>query len=201
MCVLVCTRDHVFPCGLCPPAFSFSVSFVVQSSNYLLLHIHHRQALLSPCLFEWIRYFQKPINIYELHFQSPCDCSKATDSGCLKTASQSCLLGCFASAEGIPMFDQRPSGSTNKYNNQIMKPACLAGRGGKKGYSVIQMALWDNFKTSANSFHPGLICRSYLKMVKCCWGEVHSIFFVLLLFSHFPSVSNLLWILAVRLSF
>lgn len=51
----------------------------------------------------------------------------------------------------------------------------LALQEGRK--NVIQMALWDNFKTSANNFHPGLICRSYLKMVKCCQGEVHSIFF------------------------
>lgn len=155
MCVLVCTRDHVFPCDLCPPAFSFSVSFVVQSSNYLLLHIHHRQALLSPCLFEWIRYFQKPINIYELHFRSPCDCSKATDSGCLKAASQSCLLGCFASAEGIPMFDQRPSGSTNKYNNQIMKPACLAGRGGKKAVACYRWHYGTISRLQLTVFIPG----------------------------------------------
>lgn len=65
--------------------------------------------------------------------------------------------------------------------------ALLGGR--KKGCNVIQMALWDNFKTSANSFHPGLICRSYLKMVKCCC------------FFFYLRVSNLLWILAVRLSF
>lgn len=65
--------------------------------------------------------------------------------------------------------------------------ALLGGR--KKGCSVIQMALWDNFKTSANSFHPGLICRSYLKMVKCCWGEVHSFFFFFYFSFHISQVT------------
>lgn len=200
MWVLVWTRDHVFPCDLCPPAFSFSVSFVVQSSNYLLLHIHHRQALLSPCLFEWIRYFQKPINIYELHFRSPSDCSKAAAAWKLHlNPAFWVVLPVQREYECLTRGPRDPLTSTTTRSWNLL--ALLGGREKKKkGCNVIQMALWDNFKTSANNFHPGLICRSYLKMVKCCRGEVHSIFF-LLFFSHFPSVSNLLWILAVRLSF